>query len=501
MQLWEWISIISIIFSLPVIVTSYYQLILFVSALLYPLNLEKETPELVDFPSVSILIACYNEKNVIGESLDAITTLDYPFSKINVVIADDSDDETRLIVDDYASKLEKSGIKTIISRRDERINFKSGALNKALLLVTGDYTLLLDADSRVKQETLKKGIHAILTHKNTSFVSYRVGHYNRYFNRITQLFALSQDMGDMLSKMGSYRFNLPFSLQGGFTLVKTSVLREVGGWSEHTITEDADLSWKIYLNGTRGLYLSNSRIMSEDPSTLETWKKQVARVQQGWTKLEIDRFFSTIKAKNVSIRNKFILFNIFFAPYSNVSWLVTTFISAFAVIFQIEAPASSIFSSPIYVAVLMIPTVLFYLSGAYALKVQNILNFKNGIMIPLLSYTTACMITRAAIGFTNGIMGKRGNFFRTPKRGMNASTDMKYYTDLKMDRSDYIEAIFSVIGIVVGITVLYYGVWILSLSLLIFSILTLKSVNFRKSAPAGNPVEAKEIQEEAVKVL
>ena len=61
MQLWEWISIVSIIFSLPVIVTSYYQLILFVSALLYPLDLEKETPELTEFPSVSILIACYNE--------------------------------------------------------------------------------------------------------------------------------------------------------------------------------------------------------------------------------------------------------------------------------------------------------------------------------------------------------------------------------------------------------------------------------------------------------
>ena len=98
-------------------------------------------------------------------------------------------------------------------------------------------------------------------------------------------------------------------------------------------------------------------------------------------------------------------------------------------------------------------------------------------------------------------MGKRGNFFRTPKRGMNASTDMKYYMDLKMDRSDYIEAIFSAIGIVVGIIVLYYGVWILSLSLLIFSILTLKSVNFRKSAPADTPVEVKEISEEAVKAL
>ena len=288
MQTWEIVAIVSLFFSLPVLLSAYYQLFLFISSLRYPHNLEKELPELYSYPSVSILIAVFNEKNVIEKSLMAISKLDYPPEKLQVVVADDSIDDTVGIIDRVVYNLNVLGIKADISRRRSRENFKSGALNKAMELVTGEYVLLLDADSTVQPEIIKKGIHAIQTHEGTSFVSFRVGHYNRYSNFITRLFALSQDLGDTVSKMGSYRVNMPYSFQGGFTLLRTQTVRDVGLWSTNTITEDADLSWKLYLAGTRGIYLSNVRIMSEDPSTLETWKKQTARVQQGWSKLETD---------------------------------------------------------------------------------------------------------------------------------------------------------------------------------------------------------------------
>ena len=82
--------------------------------------------------------------------------------------------------------------------------------------------------------------------------------------------------------MGAYRIDAPFSFQGGQTLVRTNDLREVGLWSNQRIADDADVSIKMYLAGKRGIYLSNVKIMSEDPSTLEAWKKQVARTSQGW---------------------------------------------------------------------------------------------------------------------------------------------------------------------------------------------------------------------------
>ena len=68
----------------------------------------------------------------------------------------------------------------------------------------------------------------------------------------------------------------------------------------------------------------------------------------------------------------------------------------------------------------------------------------------------------------------------------------------RMDRNDYIEAIFSSIGLVLGLIILYYGVWILSLSLLAYSILTLKSLNFRRTSPSESDLKVEEIHDENI---
>jgi len=87
--------------------------------------------------------------------------------------------------------------------------------------------------------------------------------------------------------MGAYSIDAPYSFQGGFVLVSMAVLREVGFWPNDSVVEDADLSLRIYCAGYRGVYLSDVRIFSEDPSSLEVWKKQAARVAQGWANCAI----------------------------------------------------------------------------------------------------------------------------------------------------------------------------------------------------------------------
>ena len=151
--------------------------------------------------------------------------LDYPKDKIQVVVADDSTDETVHIIDDKVSELNYLGIEAIVSRRPTRENFKCGALNQAMNYVTGDYVLLLDADSIIPPDILSKGIGAIETHSNASFVSFQYRHHNREHNLTTRLFALAQDTADTTSKMGDYLVDAP-SAQGGFTLVRAKDLRE-----------------------------------------------------------------------------------------------------------------------------------------------------------------------------------------------------------------------------------------------------------------------------------
>src|SRR2546426_12049855 len=127
----------------------------------------------------SILIASYNEKFVIGRTLDAIKDLNYPKEKLQVVVADDSSDETRALIDLKVEALESSGITALVSRRETRDGFKSGALNHAAPFLNGEDVLLLDSDSTVTPNVLSRGLAAFGLDPKIGFVSFRVGHYNR----------------------------------------------------------------------------------------------------------------------------------------------------------------------------------------------------------------------------------------------------------------------------------------------------------------------------------
>lgn len=478
---WVIIAAISLVFSIPVLLSSYYTMILFVSSLRYPRFLQNLNSPIESFPLVSVLIASYNEKFVIGRTLDALKELDYPKRKLQVVVADDSTDDTRSLIDEKAKELNSSGITTLVSRRNSREGFKSGALNHAAPLLKGEFVLLLDADSTVTPLSLSRGLAAFRVDPRIAFVSFRVGHYNREQNLTTRLFALSQDQGDTISKMGSYTLNAPYSFQGGFTLVSASVLRQVGYWTNDSVVDDADLSYRIYSAGWRGIYLSDVKIFCEDPSNLEIWKKQVARVSQGWTKCARSNWRKILGSSRITPWRRVAILVFLLGPFSALSWIVVTFVSAVGLILGFSAPANSIFTSPVYVVIVTLPLVAFFLSGAYALFVQKIMTAKNLLLLPLLSYTSSCMITAICIGFLQGIRGKSGIFFRTPKSGIEPSEGTRqYFRDIQHDRIAIVEAVLATLAIGISVAVLMQGVWVLFLSLAGFGALTLKSMNLSR---------------------
>ena len=484
---WVVIAAISLAFSIPVLMSSYYTVILFVSSLRYPRFLGNLSASTHSFPLVSVLIASYNEKFVIGRTLDAVKSLDYPAGKLQVVVADDSTDDTRGVIDKKVEELNSSGLVALISRRNNREGFKSGALNHAAPLLRGDYVLLLDADSTVTPASLSRGLAAFQLDPRIAFVSFRVGHYNREQNLITRLFALSQDQGDTITKMGSYALDAPYSFQGGFTLISLAVLREVGFWTNESIVDDADLSCKVYSAGWRGIYLSDVKVFGEDPSNLEVWKKQAARVSQGWTKCARSNWRKILGSNKLTPWKRIALLLFLLGPFSALSWIVVTFVSAVGLILGFSAPTNSLFTSPVYVTIVTLPLVAFFLSGAYALQVQKIMTAKNLLLLPLISYTTSCMTTRICIGFLQGIRGRPGFFFRTPKNGVeNSEGSRQYFLDVRHDRIAIAEAVLALLAIGISVIVLTEGVWVLFLALAGFGILTLKSMNLSRLRGATN---------------
>src|SRR5438309_8191873 len=131
--------------------------------------------------------------------------------------------------------------------------------------------------------------------------------------------------------------------------------------------------------------------------------------------------------------------------------------------------------------IVTLPQVSFFLSGDYALNVQKIMTAKKLLLLPLISYTSLCMTTAICIGFLEGIRGRPGFFFRTPKSGVEGSERTRqYFRDVRYDRIAIAEAVFAILAISIGLVVLTSGVWFLSLTLVGFGVMTLKSMSLSR---------------------
>ena len=114
-----------------------YPLLLRLAAWLRP-----RPPKAADhLPTVSIVIAAFNEARAIGATLENKLALDYPRDRLQLlVVSDGSTDGTDDIVRSFASR----GVEYL---RQEPRNGKTSALNLALVQATGDIVVFSDANS------------------------------------------------------------------------------------------------------------------------------------------------------------------------------------------------------------------------------------------------------------------------------------------------------------------------------------------------------------------
>ena len=467
---------IIVVVSLPVFAYSAYTLLLLVSSLGYRVETRAEAPG--PMPRVTVLLAVYNEDKAVEETLKALGAMEYPPERMQIIVADDSTDETVGVIDRLGSDLAKKGFDVVLSRRGGREGYKAGALNFASSKISGEYTLLIDADSRVTTGALLKAV-SYLSSTGRSFVSFRVGHYNREENPVTRSFALFQDTIDGIQKMGSLRISAPFSFQGGFVMIRTSAISDVGYWKEGVLAEDADLSCRLFAAGHTGAYLSDAEMLSEDPGSLRVWKRQAARVAHGWAQCFTKDFSIIVKSRSLDPLRKLALLLIFLSPFAALSWIAVTLLTAYSLLFGIVSPSSSVYSNPVYLVVVTLPAVVFYLGGTRALHFRKMLTARNLALLPYLSYILSGTFAISGLSFAMGLVGRPGYFFRTPKKG--ASREMS--DDAQKGEGAGVllfEGAASVLALLAVIPVLFLGQYFLSLALLAFGLVTLKSMELSR---------------------
>jgi cellulose synthase/poly-beta-1,6-N-acetylglucosamine synthase-like glycosyltransferase len=103
-----------------------------------------------ELPTVSLLIAAYNEEAVIEERLKNALALDYPKTKLEIVVAADGcSDATPAIVRRYADQ----GVHLMESPQRRG---KAAALNASFNHLTGDIVILSDANTHTDLDAVQK---------------------------------------------------------------------------------------------------------------------------------------------------------------------------------------------------------------------------------------------------------------------------------------------------------------------------------------------------------
>ncbi len=198
------------------------------------------TPKLNCFPLVSVLVPAYNEESTITKTLESLSNLDYPKSKLEVIVINDgSKDNTKSVIEKYIR--DKPQFKLL-----SHSNCGKGAsLNLALKQTQGEFFACLDADSFVDKATLKKML-AIYERENNPKLAIVTPAMKVYHpkNLLQRLQWLEYIVIIFISRLTSQLDSL-YVAPGPFSLYRTSVIKKIGGFDEKNITEDQEIAYRV----------------------------------------------------------------------------------------------------------------------------------------------------------------------------------------------------------------------------------------------------------------
>jgi succinoglycan biosynthesis protein ExoA len=108
-------------------------------------------------PQVSIIVACRDEKNHIGESLESVLAQDWSGLEWEIIVADGmSDDGTRAVLERYGAKYPEFRILSNPGR------IVSAGLNAAILAARGEYVLRMDAHTSYSPDYVRRCLETLL---------------------------------------------------------------------------------------------------------------------------------------------------------------------------------------------------------------------------------------------------------------------------------------------------------------------------------------------------
>ena len=230
-------------------------------------------------PRYTVLVPLYKEAAIVGLLTHNIRRLDYPASKLEVLLlCEEDDDETIAAIE--ASELPDNY--HLIRVPEGHPRTKPRACNYGLLLARGQLCVIYDAEDRPDPDQLKKVVVAFSkTRGSLVCIQGKLNYFNRRQNLLTRWFAAEYAMWFDLVLPGLHFNRHPIPLGGTSNHFLTSVLRELDAWDPFNVTEDADLGIRLWQRGY-ATAMVDSITLEEANSRTGNWVRQRSRWIKGY---------------------------------------------------------------------------------------------------------------------------------------------------------------------------------------------------------------------------
>ncbi len=414
-------------------------------------NKPEQIKPLTVYPTVTVQLPVYNEKYVVERLLDAVSKFNYPKDKLEIQILDDSTDETTSIISKKIESLKPLQLKIELLHRTKRIGFKAGALADALLTSTGEFVAIFDADFLPEPDFLEKTIPHF-SDSNIGVVQTRWGHINRDYSILTKLQAFGLDAHFSIEQTARNASESFINFNGTCGVWRKSCIKDAGGWSADTLTEDLDLSYRAQLKGWKFKYLEEIETPGELPMIMPAIKSQQFRWNKGAAENARKNFGKVLREK-LPFKNKVHAFFHLFNSSVFISLLIAALLSIPMLMIKQNNPSISwLFNLGIvFIIGFMSITLFYWIATKRFYSTKPIRKFLS--LYPRFLIVSMGLSLHNGIAVFEGLIGKKTPFIRTPKFNLEKNKSWLGNT--------YVHTRFNFSTLLEGLLCIYFmfGIW------------------------------------------
>ncbi len=337
-----------------------------------------------DFPTCTILIPAHNEEKVIANTIEAMLNLVYPKDKLKImVINDGSKDATKEIIESYAAKDDRVILYDVPKGQGGK--GKSRALNLGVKQVTSEIIAIYDADNTPDPMALHYLVANLISNKELGAVIGKFRTVNKDRNLLTRFINIETLSFQSMLQAGRWQMHNIATLPGTNFIMWRWLIEKLEGWDEEALTEDSELSIRIYELGYKIKFIPYAITYEQEPETWKVWIKQRVRWVRG-NNYVIAKFFKLIP----HFVNKRLRFDLLYTLALYYIFFVAIIVSDILFILSLFGVISIPLPGP-YSVVWITAFVLFLFEIMLAISFDKEDNWKNFGLI-FIMYFTYCQL-------------------------------------------------------------------------------------------------------------